>query len=78
MSVAPIAWCAAAAWQPNGAATAAARLPPALSGRRQRCSLPGAALSWLQVKPYHFDYCCSMKQRWFGQSIIDVFSRVGW
>ncbi|KAL4430127.1 hypothetical protein ABPG77_004909 [Micractinium sp. CCAP 211/92] len=27
------------------------------------------------VKPYHFDFCCSVRQRWFGQNIIDIFSR---
>lgn len=31
----------------------------------------------LQVKPYHFDFSCSVRQRWFGQNIIDIFSRVG-
>lgn len=32
--------------------------------------------SLLQVKPYHFDFCCNVRQRWFGQNIIDIFSRV--
>ncbi|KAL4434182.1 hypothetical protein ABPG75_000623 [Micractinium tetrahymenae] len=27
------------------------------------------------VKPYHFDFCCSVRQRWFGQNVIDIFSR---
>ncbi|PRW59227.1 pseudouridine synthase family [Chlorella sorokiniana] len=27
------------------------------------------------VKPYHFDFSCSVRQRWFGQNIIDIFSR---
>jgi hypothetical protein len=30
-----------------------------------------------QVKPYHFDYGCNMKQRWIGKNIIDIFSKVG-
>jgi len=30
----------------------------------------------VQVKPYHFDFSCSVRQRWFGQNIIDIFSRV--
>ena len=29
------------------------------------------------VRPYHFDFVCGMKQRWVGQSIVDIFSRVG-
>lgn len=28
------------------------------------------------VHPYHFDFCCSVKQRWLGKSIIDVFCHV--
>lgn len=30
-----------------------------------------------QVKPYYFDFCCSVRQRWLGQNIIDIFTRVG-
>lgn len=29
-----------------------------------------------QVKPYHFDFCCNVRQRWLGQNIIDIFTRV--
>lgn len=29
-----------------------------------------------QVKPYHFDFSCSVKQRWGGQTLLDVFSKV--
>lgn len=35
-----------------------------------------ASAPLLQVKPYHFDYCCGVRQRWLGQSIIDIFMRV--
>ena len=28
------------------------------------------------VRPYHFDFVCGMKQRWVGQSIVDIFARV--
>ncbi|KAL6781612.1 hypothetical protein ACKKBF_B08725 [Auxenochlorella protothecoides x Auxenochlorella symbiontica] len=27
------------------------------------------------VKPYHFDFSCSVKQRWGGQALLDVFSK---
>mmetsp|Transcript_4382 Transcript_4382/g.8707 ORF Transcript_4382/g.8707 Transcript_4382/m.8707 type:complete len:419 (+) Transcript_4382:173-1429(+) len=27
------------------------------------------------VKPYHFDFVCSVKQRWAGQTIIDIFEK---
>ena len=30
----------------------------------------------LQVKPYYFDFVCSVKKRWLGRTIIDVFSEV--
>ena len=30
----------------------------------------------VQVKPYYFDFLCSVKQRWLGKTIIDVFSEV--
>lgn len=30
----------------------------------------------LQVIPYHFDFVCSVKQRWSGKNIIDIFSKV--
>lgn len=30
----------------------------------------------LQVKPYYFDFLCSVKGRWLGMTIIDVFSEV--
>lgn len=30
----------------------------------------------LQVKPYYFDFLCSVKRRWLGMTIIDVFSEV--
>lgn len=26
------------------------------------------------VKPYYFDFLCSVKKRWLGMTIIDVFS----
>ena len=28
------------------------------------------------MKPYYFDFLCSVKQRWLGKTIIDVFSEV--
>ena len=31
---------------------------------------------WIQVKPYYFDFLCSVKKRWLGKTIIDVFSEV--
>jgi len=31
---------------------------------------------WVQVKPYYFDFLCSVKKRWLGKTIIDVFSEV--
>ncbi|KAI7841510.1 hypothetical protein COHA_004902 [Chlorella ohadii] len=31
--------------------------------------------AYRMVKPYHFDFSCSVRQRWFGQNIIDIFSR---
>lgn len=27
------------------------------------------------MKPYHFDFVCSVKQRWAGQNIIDIFEK---
>lgn len=30
----------------------------------------------VQVKPYYFDFLCSVKRRWLGMTIIDVFSEV--
>ncbi|KAI3438886.1 hypothetical protein D9Q98_001301 [Chlorella vulgaris] len=27
------------------------------------------------VKPYHYDFCCNVRQRWLGRSIIDIFSK---
>ena len=30
----------------------------------------------LQVKPYYFDFLCSVKKRWLGMTIIDVFAEV--
>jgi hypothetical protein len=30
-----------------------------------------------QVKPYHYDFCCNVRQRWLGRSIVDIFSKVG-
>ncbi|GAB4816797.1 hypothetical protein N2152v2_003843 [Parachlorella kessleri] len=27
------------------------------------------------VKPYHFDFMCNVRQRWFGQNIVDIMSR---
>lgn len=36
--------------------------------RRYMCDL------MLQVKPYYFDFVCSVKKRWLGRTIIDVFS----
>jgi 23S rRNA-/tRNA-specific pseudouridylate synthase len=27
------------------------------------------------VRPYHFDFLCSIKQRWAGQTIVDIFCR---
>lgn len=60
------------------------RGPPATpsaagGGRRQHASTPRqpAAPPPSQVKPYHFEFCCNMRQRWFGQNIIDIFTRVG-
>lgn len=28
------------------------------------------------VRPYHFDFVCNVRQRWVGQSIVDIFARV--
>jgi hypothetical protein len=33
------------------------------------------AMPVLQVKPYYFDFQCNVRQRWFGQNIIDIFTR---
>eukprot|EP00887_Chlorella_sp_A99_P000788 scaffold5.g788.t1 len=27
------------------------------------------------VKPYYFDFVCTVRQRWLGQSIVDIFAR---
>ena len=66
------------------------RTPPASDGRRRlaaggrrRCCQQARQNNLApeqpcpQVKPYHFDFCCSVRQRWFGQNIIDIFTRVG-
>lgn len=50
------------------------RLPAAAAAA---CSQALCAWAALQVKPYHFDFSCNVRQRWFGQNIIDIFSRVG-
>jgi len=28
------------------------------------------------VRPYHFDFMCNVRQRWFGGNIVDIMSKV--
>ena len=51
-------------------------LPPPGSGSPSLAASPLPALPGApQVKPYHFDYGCNMKQRWIGKNIIDIFTK---